>query len=86
MKRFVKEYANHRLADVPFSKDDARYQLYIYRINKAVEMCENGFITINEAMEMILNATEYTFKEFKERNTKGAGTELVKAYLGKRTI
>lgn len=70
MKRFVKEYANYRLADVPFSKDDARYQLYIYRINKAVKMCENGFITINEAMETILNATEYTLESSKNETLK----------------
>lgn len=81
MKRFVKEYANYKLSRNPFYYDNVKNQLYIYRIKKAVEKCERGFITIDEAMEMIVNAEHYAFKE-----AKGAGTELVKAYLGKRTI
>lgn len=81
MKRFIKEYANYKLSRNPFYYDNVKNQLYIYRINKAVEKCERGFITIDEAMEMIVNAEHYVFKE-----AKGAGTELVKAYLGKRTI
>lgn len=67
MKRFVKEYANYKLANNPFYYDNVCSQLYIYRINKAVEKCKSGFIIIDETMEMITNAEKYAFKERKER-------------------
>lgn len=79
MKRFVKEYANYRKENPPFL-DDERNALYYHRICNAVRNCERGFISINEAMDIIANAERYTFEK---RSTKGAGTELVKAYLGK---
>lgn len=63
MKRFIKEYANYRLANNPFYADNACKQLYVYRINKAVTMCEKGFITVNNAIDMILRAEEYARQE-----------------------
>lgn len=63
MKRFIKEYANYQLANNPFCCDDVRNQLYIDRINKAVKMCEKGFITVNNAIDMILHMEEYTRQE-----------------------
>ena len=65
MKRFIKEYANYQLANNPFYTDNACSQFYIDRINKAVKMCENGFITENNAVEMILNAEQYAMQEAK---------------------
>ena len=67
MKRFVKEYANYKLAKNPFYYDNGLSQLYIYRINKAVEKCKSGFITIDETMGMIINAEKYAFKEAKTK-------------------
>lgn len=67
MKRFVKEYANYKLANNPFYYDNGLSQLYIYRINKAVEECKSGFITIDETMGMIINAEKYAFKEAKTK-------------------
>lgn len=63
MRRFIKEYAYYQLANNPFCCDDVRNQLYIYRINKAVTMCEKGLITVNNAIDMILNAEEYARQE-----------------------
>ena len=65
MKRFIKEYANYQLANNPFYTDNACSQFYIDRINKAVTMCEKGFITENNAIEMILNAEQYAMQEAK---------------------
>lgn len=65
MRRFITEYANYQLANSPFYTDNACSQFYIYRINKAVTMCEKGFITENNAVEMILNAEEYARQEAK---------------------
>lgn len=65
MKRFIKEYANYQLANNPFYTDNACEQLYVYRINKAVKMYEKGFITENNAIEMIFNAEQYAMQEAK---------------------
>lgn len=65
MKRFIKEYANYQIANNPFYTDNVCSQFYIYRISKAVKMCEKGFITENNAVEMILNAEEYARQEAK---------------------
>lgn len=65
MRRFIKEYAYYQLANNPFCCDDASNQFYIYRINKAVEMCEKGCITINDCMKMILDAEQYAMQEAK---------------------
>ena len=63
MKRFIKEYANYQIANNPFYTDNACKQFYVYRINKAVQMCEKGFITVNNAIDMILHAEEYARQE-----------------------
>lgn len=65
MKRFVKEYANYKLANRPFLISDVRNTLYINYIEKAVINCEKGFITINEAMNIIANAEQYAEQEAK---------------------
>lgn len=65
MKRFIKEYANYQIANNPFYTDNVCSQFYIYRINKAVKMCEKGLITENNAVEMILNAEQYAMQEAK---------------------
>ena len=84
MKKFVKEYANYRKEN-PLFLDEERNALYYHRICNAVRNCEKGFITINEAMRIIAEA-EFTMDECKHQEYKGAGTELVNAYLGKRTV
>lgn len=85
MKRFIKEYAHYRKENSPFL-DGERNTLYYNRICNAVRNCEKGFISINEAMNIIANAEQYAMVECKPQKCKGAGTELVKEYLGKRTV
>lgn len=63
MKRFIKEYANYQIANNPFYTNNVCSQFYIYRINKAVKMCEKGLITVNNAIDMILHAEEYVMQE-----------------------
>ena len=65
MKRFIKEYANYRLANNPFLYDSVCGQFYNRRIQNALHNCEKGFISINEAMEMIVNAEQYAIQEAK---------------------
>lgn len=40
MKRFIKEYANYRLANNPFLYNSVCGEFYNRRIQKAVAMCE----------------------------------------------
>ena len=65
MRKFITEYADYQLANSPFYTDNVCSQFYIYRINKAVKMYEKGFITENNAIEMILNAEQYAMQEAK---------------------
>ena len=65
MRRFIKEYANYQLANNPFYTDDVCSRFYIDRINQAVKMCEKRFITVNNAIDMILHAEEYVRQEAK---------------------
>lgn len=65
MKRFIKEYANYQIANNPFYTDNVCSRFYIDRINKAVKMYEKGFITVNNAIDMILHAEEYARQEAK---------------------
>lgn len=58
MKRFVKEYANYRKANPPFLYENEKYWYY-YRITCAVINYEKGFITTEEAMQIILTAHEF---------------------------
>lgn len=59
MRRFIKEYANYQLANNPFLYDSLYSHFYIRRINKAVTMCEKGYITVNNAIDMILHAEQF---------------------------
>lgn len=63
MKRFVKEYANYQITNSPFLSDICNC-LYKQRIISAVYNCEKGFITVNEAIEMILHAEQYVSQEY----------------------
>lgn len=63
MRRFIIEYANYQLANNPFLYNSVCGQFYNRRINSAVEKYRQGFITTNEAMEMILRAEEYAMQE-----------------------
>lgn len=65
MKRFIKEYANYRLANNPFLYNSVCGEFYNRCIQKAVAMCGKGFISINEAMDIIANAEEYAMQEAK---------------------
>ena len=65
MRRFIKEYADYQLANSPFLYNSVCERFYKYRINTAVEKYKQGFITTNEAMEMILRAEEYARQEAK---------------------
>ena len=63
MRRFITEYANYQLANSPFLYNSVCELFYKHRINTAVEKYKQGFITTNEAMEMILRAEEYARQE-----------------------
>ena len=65
MRRFITEYANYQIANNPFYTDNVCSQFYIYRINQAVKMCEKRFITVNNAIDMILHAEQYAIQEAK---------------------
>ncbi len=65
MRRFITEYANYQLANSPFLYNSICESFYKHRINIAVEKYRQGFITTNEAMEMILRAEEYALREAK---------------------
>lgn len=65
MKRFVKEYANYKLANCPFLPNSVCGQLYNQRITSAIRVCEKGFITVDEAMQMIANTEQYAEQEDK---------------------
>lgn len=65
MRRFITEYADYQLVNSPFFLDSICERFYKYRINSAVEKYRQGFITTNEAMEMILHAEEYALQEAK---------------------
>ena len=65
MKRFVKEYASYRLANNPFLYNSVYGQFYNKRIQNALYNCEKGFISINEAMNIIANAEQYAIQEGK---------------------
>lgn len=63
MKRFVKGYANYQITNNPFYSDSVYSHFYIHRINKAVKMCEKGYLTENNAIKMILNAEQFARQE-----------------------
>lgn len=65
MKRFVKEYANYRLANNPFLYNSVCEHFYNRRIQNALHNCKKGFISINEAMEIIASAEQYAMQEAK---------------------
>lgn len=55
--RFVREYAKYRKENPPMMKKDEEWK-YFHRIACAVTNLENGFITVNEAMQIITTAHE----------------------------
>ena len=63
MRRFITEYADYQLANSPFLYNNVCERFYKYRINTEVEKYKQGFISTNEAMEMILRAEEYARQE-----------------------
>lgn len=65
MRKFITEYADYQLANSPFLYNSVCERFYKYRINIAVEKYKQGFITTNEAMEIILHAEEYARQEAK---------------------
>lgn len=69
MKRFVKEYANYKMSHPVFLPSDKRNEFCVYRIKAAVRSCEKGFITIDEAMQMIADAEQYATAEAREERT-----------------
>ena len=60
MERFLKEYANYRKQDITGNElmQQSIKDYAVSRINKALAYRERGFITINEAVKLILNAEE----------------------------
>ena len=56
MERFIKEYANYQIKN--YEQNTLMQQKYkdekISKINKALAMRKNGFITIDETIKIIL--------------------------------
>ena len=57
MKRYVKELAADRIKSFEYANADIK-QKAIERINKAVNLCERGFITDFEAVQQIIKAID----------------------------
>ena len=57
MKRYVKEFAADRIKSLEYANDDIK-QKAIERINKAVNLCEKGYISELEAVQQIIKAID----------------------------
>ena len=57
MKRYVKEFAADRIKSLEYANEGIK-QKAIERINKAVNLCERGFITDFEAVQQIIKAID----------------------------
>lgn len=57
MKRYVKEFASDRIKSFEYANEDTK-QKAIERINKAVNLCERGYITDFEAVQQIIKAID----------------------------
>ena len=57
MKRYVKEFAADRIKSLEYAVADTK-QKAIERINKAVNLCEKGYITNLEAVQQIIKAID----------------------------
>ena len=60
MKRCVKEYASYIIASWKNSLAIAEVKAYaIEEAEKTVNLCEKGYITVNEAMKKLVNIDTY---------------------------
>ena len=57
MKRYVKEFAADRIKSLKYANDGIK-QKAIERINKAVNLCERGYISELEAVQQIIKAID----------------------------
>ena len=57
MKRYVKEFAADRIKSFEYANADIK-QKAIERINKAVNLCERGYISELEAIKEIIKAID----------------------------
>ena len=57
MKRYVKEFATDRIKSLEYANEGIK-QKAIERINKAVRLCERGYITGLEAVKEIIKAID----------------------------
>ena len=57
MKRYVKEFAADRIKSLEYADADTK-QKATERINKAVNLCERGYITNLEAVQQIIKAID----------------------------
>ena len=57
MKRYVKEFAADRIKSFEYANADIK-QKAIERINKAVNLCERGYISELEAIKEIIKSID----------------------------
>lgn len=57
MKRYVKEFAVDRIKSLEYANTDIK-QKAIERINKAVNLCERGYISELEAIKEIIKSID----------------------------
>ena len=57
MKRYVKELAADRIKSLEYANADIK-QKAVERINKAVNLCEKGYISELEAVQQIIKAID----------------------------
>ena len=57
MKRYVKEFAADRIKSFEYANEKKKKKA-IERINKAVNLCERGYITEFEAVQQIIKAID----------------------------
>ena len=55
LPNYLIEFANDRKLDCDRMKDLETKSKYFYKIDKALDLCKNGFITVYEAIDIILH-------------------------------